>query len=89
MNKMTKLPLLLLGASLALPTALLAQEAPRPPAPQPPSTMDHGAMPGDDMHGMTNMMGQMSKMMENCNQMMQSSNDQKSSTPNAEKTPAK
>jgi hypothetical protein len=76
MNKLAKLPLTLLAASLALPTALLAQEAPRPAAPQPPSMMDHGAMPGGDMTG------QMSKMMENCNRMMESMNER-------QKTPAK
>lgn len=78
MNKFTKLPFVLLAASLALPTVLLAQETPKSAAPQPPSTMDHGAMPSGDMQGMMNMMGQMNKMMENCNRMMESSNEHKS-----------
>ncbi len=74
MNKIAKLPFVLLAASLALPTALLAQEAPRPAAPQPPATTDHGTMSGGDMQAMMNMMAQMNKMMENCNQMMQRMN---------------
>lgn len=76
MNKITKLSFALLAASFVLPTALLAQETPRPAAPQPPSIMDHGATPGGDM------MGQMSKMMENCNRMMENTNERP-------KTPAK
>ena len=75
MNRIAKLLFVLLAVSLTVPTVLLAQEAPAPAAPQPPQTMDHGAMPGVNMHGMMNMMVQMNKMMENCNQMMQSMNE--------------